>query len=873
MARKINSPRASRRPVRQTRQVSFPRRLNSFLLSPYVLAPLCLLFLITIGFFVYYYFRYTELIDAGLRGDIFVRSSGIYAAPPELRPGGQMKLATLVNHLKRIGYLERGTTQNEKRGRYAVRGSTVEIEPGSETVVDGSQVFRRLKVSFNRNSDGIQSLQELSTQKGLDRAEIEPEMISSVINPEREKRKIIDYKDLPQSLIDAIVVIEDRQFFEHLGINWRGILRAAIRDYQTGSLREGGSSITQQLVKNFYLKPEKTPKRKLAEAYISVLLEQRLSKEQIMAMYCNQIYLGQRGGFSINGFGQAARSYFDKDISHLTLAESALLAGIIRSPNYYNPFTHEDRAIERRNFVVEQIFNAGKVTREEADAAKRAPLGVKGKAGAADASDAPYFIDYLTKQLETQFDDHGTSLRSLRIFSTLDLSLQRAAYQAVTKHMANIEKMFAKRKGGTAGLQAALVALDPRTGDILAMVGGRDYAASQLNRATDARRQPGSVFKPFVYATALSQTTDEEAVITPATMFMDAPRSFENGLGKPYSPGNYGDQYDNKMLTLRDALVYSKNVITVELAERIGFREIARLAEKAGFPRIPTVPSMALGVGEATPLQVAAAYTTFPNQGRRISPVAIKRITLSMGTTVYRSEKETREVLSPQVAYLMTSMMQDVINRGTGSRVRQMGFKSVAAGKTGSSRDGWFAGYSPNLVCIVWVGFDDNRDLGLTGGVAAAPIWGEFMMRALELRPDLGGDFTNPGDILTVDIDPETGQLAQSNSEHIRHELFIRGTEPNNKMPDTSVDQPDTPPATDPPPQPQKPVTAQPGATSAGRPSIAAASAVTLEVCALSGLLPGSTCPKIQSRTFPLGREPHVSCRPDFHSGRARVVK
>lgn len=875
MATKISPARTSRLPLkRPVKREPLLRRIWRFLLSPYVLAPLSLVLLLTIGVFVYYYFRFTELIDAGLRGEMFVRSSGIYAAAPELRPGSSVKLNAVLTHLKRIGYLESGTTENEKRGRYSLRGNTLEIEPGTEAGVDGAAAFRRLRVSFGRGGESVQTLTDLNTRQSLERAAIEPELISSVINPEREKRKIIDYKDLPQHLVDAIIVIEDRQFFEHLGINWRGIMRAAIRDYQAGELREGGSSITQQLVKNFYLKPERTPKRKLAEAYISVLLEQRLSKEQILAMYCNQIYLGQRGGFSINGFGQAAQSYFDKDISHLTLAESAMLAGIIRSPNYYNPFKNQERARERRNFVLEQMCIEGKAGRAEVDAAKGAPLGVRSKTIAVDASEAPYFIDYLTRQLEKEFDDRGASLRSMRIYSTLDMALQRAAYQAVTKHMAGVEKMLAKRKGGTAGLQAALVAINPKTGEILAMVGGRDYVGSQLNRATEARRQPGSVFKPFVYAAALTQATDDDGdVLTPATMFMDEPREFDNRSGKPYKPGNYGDKYEHRPLTMRDALVNSKNVITVELAERVGFSQIARLAEKAGL-RAPTVPSMALGVGEATPLQMASAYSIFANQGNRVAPVAIRRVTLSMGTTIYRGETESRLVITPQVAYLMTSMMQDVINRGTGSRVRQMGFKGIAAGKTGSSRDAWFAGYTPNLICVVWVGFDDNADIRLTGGVAAAPIWADFMARALNERPELGGEFTDPGDILTVDIDPQTGQLAHAGTVNARHELFIRGTEPMAASPDDPDREPEDPPLSDPPltrPSETDPAIARthPPATPA-----APTSWITIDVCALSGLMPqAGVCPTSVSRTFVYGREPRVTCRQDYHSGRPRRIR
>lgn len=761
--------------------------------SRYVVAPLLILLLVGTGVLAIYYNRYMQIIDAGLRGDIFVRSSGIYAAPFNLQDGAPTKMGLVVAHLKNLGYRERGTTENEKRGQFLARGNTLEIYPGSDTMIDGLRAYKNLKVSFGREGNGVVSITDLGNNERLDHAQIEPELISSVINQEREKRKIIEYKDLPQSLVDAIVVIEDRQFFEHPGINWRGIIRALIRDYQVGSFREGGSSITQQLVKNFFLKPDKTLKRKLAEAYMSVLLEQRLSKQEIMSMYCNQIYLGQRGGFSINGFGQAARAYFGKDISNLSLTESALLAGIIRSPNYYSPYSNEERARERRNLVLEKMAEAEKATRSEVEAAKKLPLGITSKVGGVDASDAPYFIDYLMRQLENQYDDSSQSLRSMRVYSTIDLDLQRAAYQAVTKNMVEVEKLLDRRKHGTAGLQAALVALNSRTGEILAMVGGRDYATSQLNRATDARRQPGSVFKPFVYAAALEQSVEGSGpMITPATVFMDEPRKFEFD-GKVYEPGNFGDKFEMRQMTVRDALVNSKNVITVEVAEKIGYDKVARFAEKAGLTRVQPYPSTALGVGEATPLQMASAYTAFSNQGLKVLPFGIRRITTKEGTTVSENRPETQEVMSAPIAFIMTSMMQDVLDRGTGTRVRQMGFQGTAAGKTGSSRDGWFAGYTPNLVCVVWVGFDDNSDLGLTGGATAAPIWADFMIRALQLRPELGGNFVQPEEgIVSYDIDPGTGMIAQGDSPNVRHELFLRGTEPGNQpLPDSFKPEPE----------------------------------------------------------------------------------
>lgn len=766
------------------------RRAYYHATSRVVIAPLLIIGLILIGVLFYYYSRYSAIIDAGLRGDIFVRSSGIYAAPLTLRDGGATTMNVLMTHLKKAGYQQGGPVGNDKRGYFAVRNNVVEIYPGSDTLIDGEKAFPNLRVVFGRTGEGVQDIVDLDNQQRLGQAQVEPELISSVVNQEREKRKIIEYKDLPQTLIDAITAIEDRQFFEHSGINWRGVLRALFRDYQSGEIREGGSSITQQLVKNLYLKPDRTPKRKLSEAYMSIILEQRLSKEEIMAMYCNQIYLGQRGGFSINGFGEAARAYFGKDVSHLTLQESALLAGIIKSPNYYSPFSHEDRARERRNLVLEKMVEADKITRDQANAAKKAALGVvAGRSGMVDASDAPYFIDYLTRQLESQYDERSGNLRSLRIYSTIDLDLQHAAYQAVSKQMVEVDRLMSQRRKGTTGLQCAMVAMNAKTGEILAMVGGRDYAQSQLNRATDARRQPGSVFKPFVYAAAISLGGDEmNNPITTATTFIDEPKEFEYA-GGIYAPSNYGDKFEMRPMTVREALVQSKNVITVEIASQIGFASVARMAERAGLTRVPPVPSMALGVAEATPLQMASAYTSFADQGRRVLPVAIKQVTTKDGSTLFKSRTETREVMSPQVAYIMTSMMQDVLDRGTGARVRQMGFTGVAAGKTGSSRDAWFAGYTPNLVCVVWIGYDDNSDIGLTGGIIAAPIWADFMSRALRLRPELGGNFEDPGDLDVYEIDPMTGAIAHGGVGEVRREYFLQGTGPGDgqPLPDGSI--------------------------------------------------------------------------------------
>jgi penicillin-binding protein 1B len=842
----------------------------------WVLAPLVLIALVAGGWMIYYYQEYTETIDRGLRGDIFVANSGIYAAPLRLQAGMPLKRDALVTHLKRLGYLETGTTENQNRGQYAVRGNVIELRPNAQAAIDGDALFRPLRINFSNS--GVQSLGDLSSKQPLNEAFIEPEVISSVINAEREKRKIIEYKDLPQDLVDAITATEDRQFFEHYGINWRGVIRAFFKNQEAGRIVEGGSSISQQLVKKLFLVDDRVWSRKIPEAYMTVLLEQRLSKEQIFAMYCNLIYLGQRGSFSINGFGQAARTFFDKDVSQLSLAEAATLAGLIRWPNHYAPFQHPDRAKDRRDKVLDLMVEADKITREQAAQAKTQPLGLKsGGANSIDANDAPYFTDYLTKQLESQYDSRD-ALKSLRIYSTVDINLQRAAYQAVTRQMEAIDKLFAKRKGGTAGLQAALVAMNAKTGEVLAMVGGRDYGASQLNRATEARRQPGSVFKPFVYAAALSNGADDDGkTITPASLFLDAPRTFKYGNGQTYSPGNFGDAFENKKLTLRDALVKSKNVITVELAQMIGVSQVANLAERAGIPRVPTYPSMALGVAEATPLQVASAYTMFANGGKRMLPVAYSRVTNGEGRTLMQASHDGRDILSPQVAYLMTSMMQDVLDRGTGTRVRAMGFKGTAAGKTGSSRDGWFAGYTPNLVCVVWVGFDDNSDLGLTGGATAAPIWADFMTRALQMRPDLGGTFEDPGGLVTVNIDPATGGPATD--ETGRPEYFLQGTEPDAASAKEGVEPRDADPYSKPnqTEDPYEKPTPPPAGQRAARPRETenqnlSEAQLSIEVCSLTGLLPvRGVCTRTAWRKFAYGKEPTEQCSESRHE-RQRLI-
>ena len=748
------------------------------------LAILGVLALIFLSVFAFFYFKYSRMIDARFRGDVLVRTTGIYAAPRSIRIGQGMTLASLKSYLDGIGYVESSKDADSKRGRYQIKGSGIDVHTSAEAMINGVRQFPNISIQFGTAGKTITHISEIDTKRNLDSALVEPEMMTAISNEKRQKQKLVSFKDLPKDYVNAVVAIEDRQFFEHSGINFRGILRALRRDVDEGRAREGGSSITQQLVKNFFLTPEKTWQRKAQEMMIAIVLETKLTKEEIFQLYANDIFMGQAGSYSINGVGEASSSYFNKDVVNLTLPESAFLAGIIRGPSLYSPYRDPERAKARRNQVLDSMLEAGFLTKDRAEQAKATDLKIQAKRSALN-SDAPYFVDYLTQQLGTDFANRDLARQSYRVYTTIDLELQRAADKAVTDTLATLDPIFSKRKKnpvppGT--LQAALVALNPKTGEILAMVGGRDYSQSQLNRAVDANRQPGSVFKPIVYATALNTAYDDsnDEKITAASLFRDAPETFLYGRGQTYSPENFGKTYSDHDVTLREGLVHSLNVVTVRIAERVGFSKVARMAEKLGLPRPQPFPALALGTAEATPLEVASAYTAFCNGGVLAESRSLKRVTNSDGVGVSETKPSTQVALRPEISWLMTNIMQDVLNKGTASRARAMGFTGTAAGKTGTSRDGWFAGYTPNLVCVVWVGFDDNSELGLEGAKSALPIWTAFMKQAVALRPELGGDsFPKPPEsIVTADIDPTTGLLATEKCLAHQTEYFIEGTQP-----------------------------------------------------------------------------------------------
>lgn len=699
---------------------------------------------IPIGIYVYnVYGEFARMIDQQIAGGYLRGHAGLYAAPRVIEKGSRLSQQEVVLSLQRAGYTN-GAVSNIWSGSYEANDDRIKIMPRK-----GTRSYQSVEVVFNKK--GVASI-STDTATNLSSFALEPELLTVDANLKTGKQQTVTFTEIPPVMVQAILAIEDRRFFQHSGVDVQGVSRAFFNWISSSSkgFRQGGSTITQQLVKNTYLTPEKTLERKFNEAMIALALERRLSKQDIFALYCNEVYLGQRNGVGIRGIGQAAQVYFGKDLKDISLNEAATIAGMIQSPARYAPDRHPDAAKSRRDQVIAAMVRSGAIQSDTAEYESKTPITVAAFASETNEF-APYYFDSVNRAIDaTTGNVDPESEQTLRVQTTIDPYLQTAAENAL-RHQ--LEKL-SKTTRGDRRPQGALVAIDVHTGKVLAMVGGRNYAESQLNRATDARRQPGSVFKPFVYAAAF------DSGISPLSVSLDAPQQFRYG-NRIYSPANYGRSYSNHDVLLREGLVRSLNVVTVDVALRTGLSRVANTAERFGLPRPQEYPSMALGTFEATPLQIAAAYAAFANGGTMIEPTVFAGAVDNTGEQQFQEAFATRQVVTPVTAYLITDILSDVVKRGT-ARSAKGSFPNVAiAGKTGTSRDGWFVGYTPNLVCAVWIGYDDNSQLGLTGAEAALPAWVDFMKDAISLRPSLGGEsFSKPSSIVAVRIDPESGDLA-----------------------------------------------------------------------------------------------------------------
>jgi penicillin-binding protein 1B len=760
---------------------------------------LCAIFgpaLLTSLVLTYYYVQFSRIIEARLHGERDRAIPRVFARPLTLRTGQVIGSAELIARLNDVGYTERARV--EKPGEFSVEPDAVNILPRG-----GDQAGKLVRVTFPqlRAAKGAKTPARptanridrlIVAKRNLDRITLDAPMLTALVTGAREKRRRVSLSAIPPRMRQAVLAIEDHRFYAHPGLDPIS-LAGAIFTNLTSDRRYpvGRSTITQQLSRMFFLSDEfnaelqsgtrgrslSSYRRKVLEMFMAVILETKATKDEILELYLNDVYLGNRGSFAIHGVPEAARMLFGKDVSNVTLSEAAMIAGSIQNPSLHSPFNNPDGAKERRNVVLHAMADADFITSDAADRATTDPITVLTRAV---DNEAPYFVDYLSDELQNAFPGLTQRPGALDLYTTLDLNLQRYAQDAVRTGITRVDDVLSRRRRRHAErAQAALIAVDPRSGEILAFVGGRSYNQSQFNRVSLARRQPGSTFKPFVYLAAFEHAAEEgRGDLTPATVVLDEPTTWTYDQ-QEWSPRNYEDEYDGQ-ITLRRALALSRNIATIKVAEQTGFDRVASLWKrlKVGKTTLQGYPSIALGVFELTPLEMATAYTLFPNGGTVRPLRAIARIATGEDSLVPK-EAYGPTVARPATTFLVTNMMRSVLNEGTGASARGNGFTLDGAGKSGTTndlRDAWFVGFTPELLTVVWVGFDDNTPLGMSGTQAALPIWTEFMKRALAGHPNRS--FEAPEGVSFMDIDKDTGQLARPTCPRVTTESFLSGTEP-----------------------------------------------------------------------------------------------
>jgi penicillin-binding protein 1B len=708
--------------------------------------------------------------------------SKIYSDSYLLYVGISLRPEDLKGKLRRLGYHEVQTTPVAK-GEYQYRSSKGLLEIYLQDFVYPTEAFKGYPVRIFMQGPAISRIENINDGAEIFSLELEPELITGFYDQTWQERRVVSLKEVPPLLIKAILAIEDERFYEHHGVDPVSILRATWINLRSAGVVQGGSTLTQQLMKNFFLSDERTLSRKVKEAVMALIAERKYSKNEILENYLNEIYMGQKGSQGIFGVSEAAKFYFSKSLSELSVGETAILAGLIRAPNRLSPYRSAEAAIKRRNVVLAKLLEDKIISLKQYNAAIKEPVARRELVKV--TNDAPYYADFLRRELAENYSNAVLTAEGLRIFSGLDLHLQKIAERSLADGLKRLEDTYAalRRKGEEDHLQGAIIVIRPQTGEIKAMVGGRNYQVSQFNRAFQAKRQPGSVFKPFVYLAALMSGTESGMKFTPVTMLEDSPFtwSYEN---QEWKPGNYNDEYFG-VVTFRRALEKSLNSATARVARDVGIKRVRDLAQRLGIESsLPAVPSLSLGGAEVTPLEVAVAFSTLANNGVRTKPLSVKQVMDPSGRVLEKRDVRVEKVLSPQAAFMINYLLEGVMDRGTAESARRMGFNRPAAGKTGTTndtKDAWFVGYTPDLLAVVWVGFDNQSKLGLSGAQAALPIWTEFMKQATAGMPV--SDFLPPPGIKLVDIDPLSGQLATPTCPNVIREAFLEGEEPRTTCP------------------------------------------------------------------------------------------
>jgi penicillin-binding protein 1B len=710
-------------------------------------------------------------VRSEFEGRRFALPARIYARPLELHVGLRIARDDVEDELRELAYV---TAAREAPGWYVRGDNQLEIAVRPFIFWDGAQPARRVRVRFQ---DG--SVTGLTDEEGRDLAlvRLEPMPIGGIYPAGNEDRLLVRLKDVPPHLVKELLVTEDRSFYTHHGFDPRGLARAVM---SLGSNRvQGGSTITQQLVKNFFLTPERTVTRKLTELVMAVLLEAHYDKDEILETYLNEIYLGQDRDRAIHGVALAAQFYFNKDLSYLTPAETALLVAMVKGPAVYDPRRHPARALERRNLVLREARDQGAITAEDYARARAAPIGVSARAGSG-TSPYPAFVQLVQRQLRRDYDDAELRSEGLRIFTTLDPRVQAAAERALTRRITQFDK---DKRFGEAGLEGAVVVSNPQTGEVEALVGGRDPRYRGYNRAVDATRPVGSVLKPAIYLTALSEPS-RYTLVTPLD---DGPFTWKSRGAPDWTPANYDKKFHG-MVPLRTALAQSYNAATARLGTEIGVDRVLETVKRLGVEReLRPFASTLLGAAEMSPLEVAQMYQTIAAGGFRAPLRAIREVTTQEGRPLSRYAINIEQAFAPEPIYLITAALQGVVREGTGQALRSYVPPEVgAAGKTGTTdeqRDAWFAGFTGDHLAVVWLGYDDNRAARLSGAAAALPVWGD-LMAALAPAPLA---LPKPETIENVWIDPQTNLRGDSHCQGAVELPFAQGSAPRDFAPCAST--------------------------------------------------------------------------------------
>jgi len=674
---------------------------------------------------VLYGIHLDRVVRVKFEGKRWALPARVYARPLELYVGRRLAPGVLQGELDRLGY---HALQNAaKPGTYAVDQGHFLIHTRPFRFWDGEEPERTLDLSV---ADGqVMSLTDANGGPAPALARLDPALIASIYPSHNEDRVVLRRADLPDLLVKALVAVEDRNFFEHAGVDPKAIGRAVFQNVRAGSVVQGGSTLTQQLVKNFYLSQERTLVRKAIEAYMAVLLDLRYSKDDILEAYANEIFLGQDGSRAIHGFGLASQFYFDRPLGEIGIPQVALLIALIKGPSFYDPRRHPERALERRNLVIDLMLEGQVVSAEQAAAAKAAPLGLR-DGGGRPTGDYPAFLQLVRRQLQRDYAEEDLNSEGLGIFTTLDPLVQTQAEHGIRERLPKLEKSKGMKPGT---LESAAVVTSVAQGEVLAVVGGRNADYAGFNRALDAQRSIGSLIKPIIYLAALS----EPDRYTLTSSISDGPVSLR--VGNTYwQPQNY-DRKSHGSIPLYKALAKSYNLATVNLGLSLGIKRVAELLTNLGVShRVQVVPSLLLGATALSPLEVAQVYQTIAAGGFRAPLRAIREVVDANGRPLNRYPLAVEQVARSDAVFLTTWAMQQVINQGTATSLKKVLPKDLTvAGKTGTTdelRDSWFAGFTGDKVAVVWVGRDDNQPSTFSGAAGAVPVWGDIMA-ALDNQP------------------------------------------------------------------------------------------------------------------------------------------